>query len=63
MKAKMLDLNLFITPAASLTFQGIDGGETRLKRRLLFYNRKMEVLVSFQRFKNIGFFVICFCHF
>ena len=28
MKVKMLGLNLFITPAASLTFQGIDGGET-----------------------------------
>ena len=36
MKVKMLDLNLFITPAASLTFQGIDGGENHLKQRLPF---------------------------
>ena len=36
MKVQMLDLNLFITPAASFTFQGIDGDENHLKRRLPF---------------------------
>ena len=39
MKVKMLDLNLFITPAASLTFQGIDGGETIWNEDFRF-NRK-----------------------